>query len=143
MNAGYAVAAPLALRARARDLRTLRRSRSLKPPHIPNFSPFARAYSKQSSRTTQPRHTSLASRVDAPRSGKKSSGSTPMQFALLCQVGTSDCKLPIPRTTGNTFFHKSWLSAQPLAHFQTVENYLQKLQRNKTRRIHLTDSNKW
>lgn len=33
----------------------------------------------------QPRHTSLASRVDAPRSGKKRSGSTPRQFASSCQ----------------------------------------------------------
>ena len=39
------------------------------------------AYSRQSSRTTQPRHTSLASRVDAPRSGKNRSGSTPRQLA--------------------------------------------------------------
>ena len=43
------------------------------------------AYSRQSSRTTHPRQTSLASRVDAPRSGKNRSGSTPMQFALDCQ----------------------------------------------------------
>ena len=63
-----------------------RRSRSLIPPQMPNFSPFARAYSRQSSRTTHPRQTSLASLVDAPRSGKNRSGSTPMQFALRCQV---------------------------------------------------------
>ena len=53
---------------------------------MPNFSPFTRAYSRQSMRTTQPRHTSLASRVEAPRSGKKRSGSTPKQFAWSCQL---------------------------------------------------------
>jgi hypothetical protein len=53
---------------------------------MPNFSPLANAYSRQSSRTTHPRHTSFASRVDAPRSGKNRSGSTPMQFALVCQL---------------------------------------------------------
>ncbi len=71
-------------RARARERRTLRRSRSDNPPQIPNFSPLASAYSKQSTRTSQPRHTSLASRVDAPRSGKNNSGSTPRQLARLC-----------------------------------------------------------
>src|SRR5664280_2644019 len=70
----------------ARWRRSRRRSRSDSPPQIPNFSPLDRAYSRQSSRTTQPRHTSFASRVDAPRSGKKRSGSTPIQFALVCQV---------------------------------------------------------
>ena len=70
-----------ARRARARARRMRRRSRSLIPPQMPNFSPLARANSRQSSRTTQPRHTSLASRVDAPRSGKNRSGSTPRQFA--------------------------------------------------------------
>ena len=64
-----------------RARRTRRRSRSLMPPQIPNFSPFAIANSRQSTRTTQPRQTSLASRVDEPRSGKNRSGSTPMQFA--------------------------------------------------------------
>src|SRR5258708_5048305 len=53
---------------------------------MPNFSPLERAYSRQSSRTTQPRHTSLASRVDAPRSGKNRSGSTPRQLARSCQL---------------------------------------------------------
>src|ERR1700722_8804071 len=77
---------PEARRDRARARRTRRRSRSLMPPQMPNFSPLASAYSRQSSRTTQPRHTSLASRVDAPRSGKKRSGSTPMQLALVCQL---------------------------------------------------------
>ncbi len=73
-------------RSRARWRRRRRRSRSDSPPQIPNFSPLARAYSRQSSRTTHPRHTSLASRVDAPRSGKKRSGSTPMQLARFCQL---------------------------------------------------------
>ena len=76
-------AATRRLMARARRRR--RRSRSDSPPQIPNFSPLASAYSRQSSRTTHPRQTSLASRVDAPRSGKKRSGSTPMQLALVCQ----------------------------------------------------------
>ena len=52
---------------------------------MPNFSPWASAYSRQSTRTSQPRHTVLASRVDAPRSGKKRSGSTPRQLAFSCQ----------------------------------------------------------
>src|SRR5215475_4742459 len=59
------------------------------PPQIPNFSPLASAYSRQSSRTTQPLQTSLASRVDAPRSGKNRSGSTPMQLAYSCQLRSS------------------------------------------------------
>src|ERR1017187_158148 len=59
------------------------------PPQIPNFSPLSRAYSRQSSRATQPRQTSFASLVEAPRSGKKRSGSTPMQFALDCQPRSS------------------------------------------------------
>src|SRR5205823_12399224 len=59
---------------------------SLMPPQMPNFSPLARAYSRHSRRTTQPRHTSLASLVDAPRSGKKRSGSTPRQLAWSCHV---------------------------------------------------------
>jgi hypothetical protein len=70
-----------ARRASARWRRRRRRSRSLIPPQIPNFSPLSSAYSRQSSRTTQPRQTSLASRVDAPRSGKNRSGSTPRQLA--------------------------------------------------------------
>src|SRR3954453_19667039 len=52
---------------------------------MPNFSPWARAYSRQSTRTSQLRHTALASRVEAPRSGKKRSGSTPRQLACSCQ----------------------------------------------------------
>ncbi len=78
-----AVAAARRLMARARRRR--RRSRSESPPQIPNFSPLASAYSRQSSRTTQPRQTSFASRVEAPRSGKNRSGSTPIQLALDCQ----------------------------------------------------------
>ena len=70
-----AVATRRAAGARWRRMR--RRSRSDSPPQMPNFSPLARAYSRQSSRTTQPRHTSLASRVEAPRSGQNRSGSTP------------------------------------------------------------------
>ena len=65
-----AVAPPAARRASARWRRMRRRSRSLMPPQMPNFSPLASAYSRQSSRTTQPRHTSFASRVDAPARGR-------------------------------------------------------------------------
>jgi hypothetical protein len=56
---------------------------------MPNFSPFASAYSRQSSRTTQPWQTALASLVDAPRSGKNRSGSTPRQLAYICQPSAS------------------------------------------------------
>ena len=70
-----------------RRRRSRRRSLSERPPHIPNFSPFWRAYWRQSSRTTQPRQTSFASRVDPPLSGKKRSGSTPKQFAERCHFG--------------------------------------------------------
>jgi hypothetical protein len=76
----------MARRCMARWRRRRRRSRSDSPPQMPNFSPLAKAYSRQSSRTTHPRHTSLASRVEAPRSGKNRSGSTPMQFAFVCQL---------------------------------------------------------
>ena len=89
-SGGAAAASPASAsravrRARARWRRMRRRSRSLRPPQMPNFSPLASAYSRQSSRTTQPLQTSLASRVDAPRSGKKRSGSTPRQLAKSCQ----------------------------------------------------------
>src|SRR5438270_14006175 len=53
-------------RAKARARRMRRRSRSLMPPQMPNYSPLASAYSRQSRRTTQPRHTSFASRGGAP-----------------------------------------------------------------------------
>jgi len=86
--------AAAAARARARWRRIRRRSRSLIPPQMPNFSPFWRAYSRQSSRTTHPRQTSFASRVDAPLSGKKRSGSTPRQFAKSCHVGSSFSDAP-------------------------------------------------
>jgi len=84
-------------RAMARERRMRRRSRSLMPPQMPNFSPFWSAYSRQSSRTTQPRQTSLASLVDAPRSGKNRSGSTPRQLAYSCQTRASDWP---PMSTG-------------------------------------------
>src|SRR5262249_56149555 len=89
-------------RARARWRRMRRRSRSLIPPQMPNFSPLARAYSRQSSRTTQPRHTSLASFVDAPRSGKKRSGSTPRQFAWRCQARSAPCTTMSTRSLTGT-----------------------------------------
>jgi hypothetical protein len=72
-----------------RRRRSRRRSRSDSPPQMPNFSLLSRAYCRHSWRTTQPRQTSLASRVEPPRSGKKRSGSTPKQFADRCHVGTS------------------------------------------------------
>ena len=50
----------------ARWRRIRRRSRSDSPPQMPNFSPFWRANSRHSSRTTQPRQTSLASRSTPP-----------------------------------------------------------------------------
>src|SRR5438270_13478529 len=77
-----------------------RRSRSLMPPQMPNFSPLARAYSRHSRRTTQPRHTSFASRVDAPRSGKKRSGSTPRQLAWSCQLRSNTSILRTTRSIG-------------------------------------------
>src|SRR6185295_6547794 len=82
--------APSAVRrSSARCRRTRRRSRSDRPPQMPNFSPCASAYSRQSTRTSQLRHTAFASRVDAPRSGKKRSGSTPKQLASSCQLRPS------------------------------------------------------
>ena len=86
---GPATKRPPAARA-TRWRRMRRRSRSLIPPQIPNFSLLAMANSRQSSRTTHPRHTSFASRVEDPRSGKNKSGSTPRQFALDChELGCS------------------------------------------------------
>src|SRR5205807_9728855 len=52
-----------------------RRSRSDSPPQMPNRSSWARAYSRQSPRTSQRPHTLLASLVDPPFSGKNASGS--------------------------------------------------------------------
>ncbi len=76
-----ALVAARAWRASERWRRMRRRSRSLMPPQMPNFSPLTSAYSRHCAWTMQPRQTSLASRVDAPRSGKKRSGSTPRQLA--------------------------------------------------------------
>ena len=52
-----------------------RRSRSDSPPQMPNRSSFIRAYSRHSARTSQPRQTFFASRVEPPFSGKNASGS--------------------------------------------------------------------
>ena len=94
--------------------RMRRRSRSLMPPQMPNFSPCTSAYSRQSSRTTQPLQTSFASRVDAPRSGKNRSGSTPRQLALSCQpfasVSSTMC-----RTCG-LFPARSFFPVGPFGH---------------------------
>lgn len=81
-NGLYAVCA--LRRASARWRRIRRRSRSESPPQMPNFSPLRRACSRHSIWTSQPAHTALASLVDAPRSGKNKSGSTPRQFARSC-----------------------------------------------------------
>src|SRR2546421_9738768 len=70
------------------------------PPQMPNFSPLDNAYSRHASRTTQPRQTSLASRVDAPRSGKKRSGSTPRQLAWSCQLRSNTSILRTTRSIG-------------------------------------------
>src|SRR5690606_33388213 len=45
---------------------SLRRSRSDSPPQIPKRSSCSSAYSRHSARTSQPRHTRFASRVDPP-----------------------------------------------------------------------------
>lgn len=55
--------------------RSLRRSRSERPPQIPKRSSLPSAYSRHSCFTLQAPQTFLASRVDPPFSGKKASGS--------------------------------------------------------------------
>src|SRR5918998_5445491 len=65
---------------------SLRRPRSLSPPQIPNRSSLASAYSRHSPRTSQDRHTFLASRVDPPFSGKNASGSVCAHSARSCQL---------------------------------------------------------
>ena len=69
-----------AARGRGPGRRMRRRSRSLMPPQMPNFSPLARAYSRHSRARRTP-GTPLWPPVEAPRSGKKRSGSTPRQLA--------------------------------------------------------------
>src|SRR5580700_52487 len=59
------------------------------PPQIPNRSSCSSAYSRQSARTSQLRHTRLASRVDPPFSGKNASGSVCAHSARSCQPSSS------------------------------------------------------
>src|SRR4051794_10633396 len=80
-----------------------RRSRSDIPPQIPNFSPWRKAYSRHSDFTSQPPQPAFPSLVEAPRSGKKRSGSTPRQFARSCQrrsVGSTSSSMSISRIGG-------------------------------------------
>ncbi len=70
-----------------RFVRSRRRSRSDRPPQTPSFSPVAMANSRHSSRTGQPWHTARAGRVDAPRPGKKRSGSSPTQLPSAIHAG--------------------------------------------------------
>src|SRR5690606_34299361 len=67
---------------------SLRRSRSDRPPQIPNRSSLASAYSRHSTRTSHAVHTRLASRVEPPFSGKKASGSVWAHSARSCQPRT-------------------------------------------------------
>src|SRR5258708_220830 len=59
------------------------------PPQMPNRSSFSSAYSRHSARTSQLRHTRLASRVEPPFSGKNASGSVCAHSALSCQPWSS------------------------------------------------------
>src|SRR5580692_2616367 len=59
------------------------------PPQMPNRSSFSSAYSRHSARTSQLRHTRLASRVDPPFSGKNASGSVCAHSAWSCQPSSS------------------------------------------------------
>ena len=61
---------PLAPRCRSR--RSVRRSRSLRPPHTPCATFNRNANSRHSSRTGHRAQTAFVSRTDSPRAGKKS-----------------------------------------------------------------------
>ena len=61
-------------RSSARWRRTRRRSRSESPPQIPNFSPWASAYSRQSTRTSQPLHTAWPPGWRHPAPGRRGRG---------------------------------------------------------------------
>src|ERR1700678_3595570 len=56
---------------------------------MPNLSSFSSAYSRHSARTSHPRQTRLASRVEPPFSGKNASGSVCAQSARSCQPTSS------------------------------------------------------
>src|SRR5580692_6916037 len=76
-----------------------RRSRSDSPPQMPKRSSCSSAYSRHSTRTSQPRQTFLASRVEPPFSGKKASGSVCAHKARSCQPGSVASSTPIPNPT--------------------------------------------
>src|SRR5215469_17259634 len=74
-----------------------RRSRSERPPQMPKRSSCSSAYSRHSVRTSQERHTFLASRVEPPFSGKNASGSVWAHSALSCQDIPPASSSPIPK----------------------------------------------
>src|SRR5262249_48127482 len=74
-----------------------RRSRSERPPQIPKRSSCSSAYSRHSVRTSQVRHTFLASLVEPPFSGKNASGSVWAHSALSCQDIPPASSSPIPK----------------------------------------------
>ena len=79
-----------------------RRSRSDIPPQIPNRSSCSSAYSRHSARTSQPRHTFLASRVEPPFSGKNASGSVCAHSARSCQPKPPASSSSIPNMPNGT-----------------------------------------
>src|SRR5215831_4899021 len=79
-----------------------RRSRSDSPPQIPNRSSCSSAYSRHSARTSQPRHTFLASLVEPPFSGKNASGSVCAHNARSCQSWPPASSSPIPNIPSGT-----------------------------------------
>lgn len=72
-----------------RALRARRRSRSDIPPHTPNRSGAANAYSRHSRRTSHPAQIAFASATSSPRSVKNTAESTPLQFACAVQGRSS------------------------------------------------------
>src|SRR5580692_6037977 len=56
---------------------------------MPNLSSFSSAYSRHSARTSHPRQTRFASRVEPPFSGKNASGSVCAHSAWSCQPTSS------------------------------------------------------
>ena len=66
-----------------------RRSRSERPPQIPNRSSCSSAYSRHSLRTSHPVQIFLASRVEPPFSGKNASGSVCAHSARSCHWSSS------------------------------------------------------
>src|SRR4030095_13871916 len=65
----------------------LRRYRSFSdsPPHTPNLSSCASAYSRHGTRPSHAPHSCFASRVDEPGAGKKNSGPAWAHSAVSCQ----------------------------------------------------------